>query len=61
MYKEAGTYPDTIEIPENNAVSTSITIPKDASGTEIHVILEVRDTNHIASLFDYRRAVLKVT
>lgn len=60
-YKEAGTYTGDLPIPDSNAVATSITIPTDAAGKEIHVILEVQDKHPIASLFDYRRVVINVT
>jgi hypothetical protein len=60
VYREAGSYPGDIVIEEPEAVSTSVTVPQDASGRQIHVILEVRDKNPIASLYDYRRLVIDV-
>ena len=38
----------------------SIGIPDNASGKEIHKILEVTDQSEIASLWDYRRVIFKV-
>jgi hypothetical protein len=59
-YPEAGTYKNEISIDlENNAITT-YTIPSDASGTEIHLILQVNDINEIANLYDYRRLVIQV-
>jgi hypothetical protein len=37
-----------------------VTVPDDARGREIHVILEVVDENPEIGMFDYRRVVLKV-
>lgn len=59
-YKEAGTYNKVLEISEMNGSNVEVTIPKDAKGKEIHIILEVVDQSEIASLFDYRRVVLQV-
>lgn len=60
VYDEAGTYPGRIQIPRATEKITEVVIPKDASGKQIHVILEVRDRNPIVSLFDYRRVVIDV-
>ncbi len=54
-YQEAGTYKGEQEISNASGKKTSINIPDNASGKEIHIILEVRDLNKIASLWDYRR------
>jgi len=59
-YPEAGTYDGRITILSAEQARASVTIPKDATGKQIHVILEVRDLNPIASLYDYRRIVLDV-
>ena len=59
VYKEAGTYKGNYQIIKDPSESrTAITIPNDASGKTIHVILQLEDENSIASLFDYRRVVL---
>ena len=60
IYKEAGTYAKAIKIADSDKQKTSITIPKDASGKQIHVVLEIKDENKIASLYDYRRIVIDV-
>jgi hypothetical protein len=60
VYKEAGSYPNDVAIAEPDAVATTVTVPDDAAGKQIHVILEVRDKNPIGSLYDYRRIVIDV-
>jgi len=59
-YQEAGTFRGEPEISNASGKKTSINIPDNASGKEIHIILEVKDLNKIASLWDYRRIVFKV-
>ncbi len=58
-YKAPGTYDGSIEFSNNNGPLTSITIPKDASGKELHIVLRVAD-NGVPSLCTYRRAVISV-
>jgi hypothetical protein len=60
IYQEAGTYDQEITIPDNMAAATVLTIPEDAQGSEIHIILEVHDQSDIVSLYDYRRIVVSV-
>lgn len=59
-YKESGTYFENIELDDTENDMLKFTIPDDAEGTEIHIILEVKDKNEIASMYDYRRIVLTV-
>lgn len=59
-YPEAGTYKGEPGLSDAVGQKTSITIPQNASGSEIHIILEVKDLSDIASLWDYRRVVFKV-
>jgi hypothetical protein len=59
-YPEAGTYPGTPGLSEPDVKAAVVSIPEDASGAEIHIILEVKDLNNIASLWDYRRVVFRV-
>jgi hypothetical protein len=64
IYNEAGTYTGTASIPNPTAKVTAFTVPADANGKEIHVILEVRDTgnaNSVVSMYDYRRIVITVS
>jgi hypothetical protein len=59
-YPEAGTYSGSIAIQSPDASVAQVTIPADAGGSQIHVILEVRDNNPLVSLFAYRRIVIDV-
>ncbi len=49
-YPEAGTYTGKVTILNQEQTQASMTIPTDAAGKQIHVILEVKDLNPIASL-----------
>lgn len=60
IYEEAGTYPGRIHIEKPNDSKLNFVVPTGASEKEIHLILEVKDNSKIASLFDYRRIVIKV-
>lgn len=60
IYPEAGTYAGEIEIEEANAPQVSFKLPSGATDSQIHLILEVRDVNPVASLYDYRRIVIEV-
>lgn len=59
-YPEAGTYVGALEISDPTLVQTVFTVPADASGNQIHLILEVIDLNPIASLPAYRRIIIDV-
>lgn len=60
QYEEAGTYPGRVFIDGANTPKATAHIPTGAGGKQIHLILEVRDQNPIASLHDYRRVVVDV-
>lgn len=60
QYEEAGTYPGRVFIENASAAKAKVHIPTGAGGKQIHIILEVRDQNPIASLRDYRRVVVDV-
>lgn len=60
IYEEAGTYPGQVILTDPEKSKTSLRIPTGAGGKQIHLILEVKDENQIASLFDYRRVVIDV-
>lgn len=59
-YKESGTYANKIELDDASSKKLHFTVPKDAAGKEIHIVLEVKDKSKIASMYDYRRIVLNV-
>jgi hypothetical protein len=62
IYPEAGRRPYGKALPIANASSDKIevTIPPDAAGKELHLILEVWDQSAIVPLVDYRRVVIDV-
>ena len=61
-YPEAGQRPYGKALPIKDATSNQIafTVPEDAAGKEVHLILEVWDQSEIVPLVDYRRVVIEV-
>ncbi|TWT84640.1 hypothetical protein CA13_61200 [Planctomycetes bacterium CA13] len=59
-YQEAGTYPGKVTIADTGKQRTEVTVPTDAGGKEIHIILEVVDKHQEIGMYDYRRVVLEV-
>lgn len=60
IYEEAGTYTGKVSIDAPENPETNINIPIGSEGKQIHLILEIKDNNKTASLFDYRRIVIDV-
>ena len=60
VYREAGTFSGTVLLSGKDTSQVSFQIPTSASDSQIHLILEVKDQNPIANLFDYRRIVIDV-
>ncbi len=60
VYRQAGTYDNDINISHATSAKTKLKIPDDASGKEIHLILEIQDDNEIVSMYDFRRIVINV-
>jgi len=60
VYKEAGTYSGNVTIANPDEDKIQVTMPTDAGGKEIHIILEVLDKNQEIGMYDYRRVVLEV-
>jgi len=60
VYKEAGTYSGDVYVDQPAISETYLMVPSGSSKTEIHMILEIKDNNPIAALFDYRRIVIRV-
>ncbi|MFH0758920.1 MAG: nucleoside hydrolase-like domain-containing protein [Bacteroidota bacterium] len=58
-YKDPGTYGGTVTIQDNTSANASLTIPVDAIGREIHIILELYDSGN-PSLYTYRRVIIHV-
>jgi hypothetical protein len=61
VYPEAGTYSGIVDITASSSAKATATIPQDALGTQIHIIVQVWDNNNIVSMYDYRRIVIDVT
>jgi Cellulose-binding Sde182, nucleoside hydrolase-like domain/Cellulose-binding protein Sde0182, C-terminal domain len=57
VYPEAGTYGKAVPLGDPNTESALLTVPADAAGKTIHVILEVTDRG-TPNLTRYRRAIL---
>jgi hypothetical protein len=60
VYKDAGTYWDDVSIRGADKADALLTVPQDASGRTIHVILEIVDDG-MPPLSAYRRVILKVS
>jgi hypothetical protein len=58
-YPEAGGYPGEFFIADPRAGQTAVTVPDDAAGRDLHVVLAVRD-NGSPPLTAYRRLILRV-
>jgi hypothetical protein len=59
FYKEPSSYEGDVKIENNSSSSATISIPADASGKNIHVILELHD-NGSPNLYAYRRVIINV-
>lgn len=60
IYREAGTYFEPVAVTDAGAARARVRVPEDAAGTEIHVMLTLRDRG-APPLTRYRRMVLQVT
>jgi len=61
VYREAGSYWDDAPIAaDEKSAEAVVTVPKEAAGRTIHVILEVTDSGR-PPLVGYRRVILKVS
>lgn len=58
-YREAGTFKGEIHISDAGSAKAHINIPDSAVGTEIHVILKVKDSGS-PNLYSYRRVIINV-
>lgn len=58
-YGEAGTYHDKIIINNSTSAAPFFTIPSDANGKELHIILGLKDSGSPA-LYAYRRLIVNV-
>jgi hypothetical protein len=60
FYPEAGSYQGNVVLPPNPGPKFTFTVPPDAGGTDIHLVLEVTDTG-TPKLTGYRRVVVRVS
>lgn len=60
IYPEAGTYHGSVPLAGTDSATVKLTVPTDAGGRQIHLILDVHDDGEIAVMHDYRRIVLDV-
>ncbi|WP_081912596.1 nucleoside hydrolase-like domain-containing protein [Salegentibacter sp. Hel_I_6] len=59
FYDEPSSYDEAITIQNNYTSSANVTIPEDAAGKNIHIILEIKDDGE-PGLYAYRRAIINV-
>jgi hypothetical protein len=59
VYAEAGTYDGQIELRRVDAAAARFTVPPNAAGAEVHIILEVQD-NGTPPLTSFRRVIIRV-
>lgn len=59
QYREAGTYPGSLEIAGATEKEATFTVPRDGKTGTVHIILQLRDTGEPA-LFAYRRVIVHV-
>jgi hypothetical protein len=59
VYDEVGTYNDSVHINSSNSSKASIDLPKESSGSTIHVICEVKDQNNFP-ITRYQRVIVNV-
>lgn len=58
-YNEPSSYSGSVSIQNKSSKSTSVTIPSNAGGKNIHIILELYD-NGSPNLYAYRRVIINV-
>lgn len=59
-YPEPGSYSGSIPAELGTKSTLKFVVPTDASGTQLHLVLEVTDQSPVAPLSDYRRIVIDV-
>lgn len=62
FYPDAGPRPygGELRIPSDKGPATELSVPKDAAGCQLHVVLQVWDRSEIMPMVDYRRIVVDV-
>ena len=59
FYQEPSSYSGAVSIKNSSSVSAAMTIPSNAGGKNIHIILELHD-NGSPNLYAYRRVIINV-
>jgi hypothetical protein len=59
FYKEASSYGGSVKIENHSSSIATVSIPADAGGKSIHVILELHD-NGSPTLCAYRRVIIEL-
>jgi len=57
FYREPSSYRESVKIENELSASATVTVPADASGKNIHIVLEVHDDG-VPHLYAYRRVVV---
>jgi hypothetical protein len=59
FYKEPSSYHDSVTIESDDSASATVSVPSNASGKNIHIILELHDDG-APNLYAYRRVIISV-
>ncbi|TWT35090.1 hypothetical protein KOR42_52160 [Thalassoglobus neptunius] len=59
FYKEPSSCKEAVEIEDASAASSKVTVPENAAGKSIHIVLELHDGGE-PSLYAYRRVIINV-
>lgn len=59
FYKEASTFSGNVAIQNYSTATPTVSVPSNANGTELHIMLELHDTGS-PSLYAYRRVIIDV-
>jgi hypothetical protein len=59
FYKEPSSYNESVTIQSHDTASATVSVPSNASGKSIHIILELHDDG-APNLYAYRRVILNV-
>jgi len=60
FYRDPGTYKKSVTIDNSKTITPTVHVPSDAGGSELHIILELRDSGD-PSLYAYRRVIINVS
>lgn len=59
FYPEPGSYGGSVDVQDSSSASATVSVPSDAGGTTMHMILELHDTGS-PNLYAYRRVIINV-